>query len=74
MVQLMMNGNFDWNEVDNIARAFVDMKLVHNAWAEVIRQNDPLGHSFEASSVFNRKCEERDPFLNYRINSRHLSG
>jgi hypothetical protein len=74
MIQEMTGEKFDWTEVENIARAFVDVKRVHNARAFVQSQNNPLGQNFEALGAFKIKCDEKDPFLSYRINSRSLNG
>jgi hypothetical protein len=74
MVQLMSADNLDWNEIDNLARAFVDVKRVHNARAEIQNQLNPMGQNFEALGIFKQKCDERDKYLVYRINSRQLNG
>jgi hypothetical protein len=55
MVELMTNDNFDWNEVANIAAAFVDSKRLHNARTDVLSQMNPLGQHFEALGVFKKK-------------------
>jgi len=74
MVQLMTTDNIDYSEVQNVAQAFVDIKRVHNARADILSLNNPLGNNFEALGAFKKKCDEKDPFLTYRINSRHLNG
>ena len=35
---------------------------------------NPLGENFEALSVFKEKCDEKDEFFAYRVNSRRLNG
>ena len=74
MVQLMTTDTIDWSQVENVARAFVDIKRVHNARADIVSQNNPLGTNFEALGDFKRKCDEKDSFLIYRMNSRRLNG
>lgn len=74
MVQMMTKENFDWNEIENIASAFADKKRLHNARAEILQKNNPLGQNFEALGEFKKKCDERDKYLIYRINCRNLNG
>ena len=74
MVKMMTNEQFDWNEIESIARAFSDVKRVHNVRADIQNQQNPVGQNFEALGLFKSKCDERDRFLVYRINSRQLNG
>jgi hypothetical protein len=74
MIQVMNSEEFDWKQVESVARAFTDLKRVHNARAQIQSMNNPYGQAFEALGVFKTKCDEKDKFLVYRINCRQHNG
>lgn len=56
----------DWDEIDNIAESLADSRKVE-AVKKSARASD-LGHSFEALATLKSKCDQRDPFLIYKMN------
>lgn len=74
MVTLMSSNDFQWNDVEDVAEDFVDLKRVHNVREELRKQTNPLGHNFEALASYKHKCDEKDKYLIYRVNNRALNG
>ncbi len=55
MVTLMSSNDFQWNDVEDVAEDFVDLKRVHNVREELRKQTNPLGHNFEALASYKHK-------------------
>jgi serine/threonine protein kinase len=74
MIKLMTTEDFSWENVEKIAESFTDLKRIHNVKADVQKMTQPLGNNFEALAWFKKKCDERDKYLIFRVNSRDLNG
>ena len=71
MVHVMTTDDFNWNEVENFAGAFVNMKHVHNARSNIPNQYKPLEQNFETLGAFKENVIYRSIFAARR--KRYLS-
>ncbi|XP_033124349.1 uncharacterized protein LOC117122751 [Anneissia japonica] len=74
MMQIMSVDDFDWNDVEDIAKKYSDLKQVHNARERMKKEILPLGENFEALADFKSRCEQKDRFFIYKINNRAFNG
>jgi hypothetical protein len=70
----MSTHNFNWSDLEAIAEQYVDVKQVQNIRDRMKVEVNPYGENFEALSVFKEKCDEKDEFFVYRVNSRRFNG
>ena len=74
MVNMMSVDDFKWSDIEAIAEQYADVKKVQNIRDQLKKEVNPVGENFEALSVFKQKCEAKDEFFVYRVNSRLLNG
>lgn len=74
MVNLMVQEDFQWKEIDLIAEEYADIKQVQNIRDQLKRESNPVGENFEALALFKQKCAEKDECFIYKIGNRALNG
>ena len=57
----------DWSKVEEAAASMADKKWISNEKQKIKRNNEPLGHEFEAVAHFKQYTQTRDPFYIYKL-------
>lgn len=63
-----VRGHSDWSEVEKAAESVMNRKRISNEKEKVKRQNEPLGHHFEAVAHFKQYTDSRDPYYIHTLN------
>ncbi|KAK3712983.1 hypothetical protein QZH41_012837 [Actinostola sp. cb2023] len=74
MVAALKDGNSSWEEIDKMAYTLADTRRIQDTKAKVKRSLELHGHSLDALCQFKKFCDQKDPYLVYKINDERQNG